>query len=82
MISYIVASHHWPTLRDNFGATVRGMGDDEVVVVENATSIAAAYNEGQARARRIEHSRFSPGRLASRLSRFSLDGAPELRSGS
>lgn len=50
MISWIVASHHWPTLRDNLGATVRGVGDDEVVVVENATSIAAAYNEGQERA--------------------------------
>lgn len=50
MISYIVASHHYPTLRDNLGATIRGVGDDEVVVVENATSIAAAYNEGQSRA--------------------------------
>lgn len=50
MISWIVASHDWPTLRDNLGATVRGVGDDEVVVVEHATSIAAAYNEGQARA--------------------------------
>jgi hypothetical protein len=51
VISYIVASHHWPTLRDNLAATVQGVGDDEVVVVENPTSIAAAYNEGQARAR-------------------------------
>jgi hypothetical protein len=50
LISWIVASHHYPTLRDNFGATVRGVDDDEVVVVENPTSIAAAYNEGQARA--------------------------------
>lgn len=50
MISYIVASHHYPTLRDNLAPTIRGVGDDEVVVVENATSIAAAYNEGQARA--------------------------------
>jgi len=51
MISWIVASHHYPTLRDNLAATMRGTGDDEVVVVENATSIAAAYNEGQDRAR-------------------------------
>lgn len=50
MISYIVASHHWPTLRDNLAATVRGVDADEVIVIENATSIAAAYNEGQARA--------------------------------
>jgi hypothetical protein len=50
VISYIVASHHYPTLRDNLAATVRGVGDDEVVVVENSVSIAAAYNEGQARA--------------------------------
>ena len=50
VISYIVASHHWPTLRDNLAATVRGVDADEVIVVENATSIAAAYNEGQARA--------------------------------
>jgi hypothetical protein len=50
VISWIVASHHYPTLRDNLGATIRGVDQDEVVVVENATSIAAAYNEGQARA--------------------------------
>lgn len=50
MISYIVASHHYPTLRDNLAATVRGVGADEVVVVENAPSIAHAYNEGQLRA--------------------------------
>lgn len=50
MISYIVASHHWPTLRDNLAATVRGVDADEVIVIENATSIAAAYNEGQSRA--------------------------------
>jgi glycosyl transferase family 2 len=49
-ISFIVASNHWPTLRDNLGSTVRGVGDDEVVVVENPESIAKAYNEGQARA--------------------------------
>jgi hypothetical protein len=50
VISWIVASHHWPTLRDNLGATIRGIDADEVVVVENPTGIAAAYNEGQARA--------------------------------
>ncbi len=50
MISWIVASHHYPTLRDNLGATIRGVGDDEVVVVEDVPSIAKAYNEGQARA--------------------------------
>jgi hypothetical protein len=50
VISYIVASHHWPTLRDNLAATVQGSGDDEIVLVENSTSIAAAYNEGQHRA--------------------------------
>lgn len=50
MISYIAASNHWPTLRDNLGSSMRGVGDDEVVVVENPESIAKAYNEGQARA--------------------------------
>jgi hypothetical protein len=50
VISYIVASHHWPTLRDNLAATVRGVDADEVVVVENPASIAAAYSEGQSRA--------------------------------
>jgi hypothetical protein len=50
VISWIVASHHYPTLRDNLGATIRGVDADEVVVVENGASIAAAYNEGQARA--------------------------------
>ncbi len=28
MISYIVASHHYPTLRDNLAATVKGVDDD------------------------------------------------------
>ena len=50
MISYIVASNHWPTLRDNLGSSVAGIGGDEVVVVEHPESIAKAYNEGQARA--------------------------------
>lgn len=49
MISWIVASHHYPTLRDNLAATVRGTGDDEVLLIENPVSIAAAYNEGQSR---------------------------------
>jgi hypothetical protein len=50
VISYIVASHHYPTLRDNLGSTIQGVDADEVVVVECADSIAKAYNEGQARA--------------------------------
>jgi hypothetical protein len=50
VISYIVASHHYPTLAANLGATIRGVDDDEVVVVECSESIAKAYNEGQARA--------------------------------
>lgn len=49
MISWIVASHHYPTLRDNLAASLRGTGDDEIVLIENPPSIAAAYNEGQAR---------------------------------
>ena len=51
MISYIVASHDPKVLRDNLSATVACAPGDEVVVVRDAVSIAAAYNEGQSRAR-------------------------------
>lgn len=51
MISYIVASNQPDVLMANLAATVRGVDDDEIVLVEHPASIAEAYNEGQARAR-------------------------------
>jgi hypothetical protein len=51
VISWIVASHRPDVLAANLGETLVLQGADELVVVENAGSIAAAYNAGQARAR-------------------------------
>lgn len=50
MISWIVASHQPDVLAANLAATLTLSGGDELVLVENAPSIAAAYNEGQDRA--------------------------------
>jgi hypothetical protein len=50
MISWIVASHRPEVLAENLGATLALGPGDELVVVEHAASIAAAYNQGQARA--------------------------------
>jgi len=50
VISYIVATHNPAILHANLGATLQLQDADELVVVENAPSIAVAYNEGQARA--------------------------------
>lgn len=50
MISWIVASHDPTILLKNFVASVWDPGPDEFVLIENAPSIAAAYNEGQAKA--------------------------------
>src|SRR6185503_2286914 len=51
MISWIVASHQPDVLEANLKATLRLAHGEELVVVEDATSIAVAYNEGQARSR-------------------------------
>jgi hypothetical protein len=50
VISYIVATHNREILDANLGATLQLQGADELVVVEDAPSIAVAYNEGQAKA--------------------------------
>lgn len=50
MISWIVASHDPGILHDNLLATLTPEGDEELVVIADAPSIAVAYNEGQAKA--------------------------------
>lgn len=50
MISWIVATHDRGVLEANLLPTVELIGSDEIVVVEDAPSIAVAYNRGQARA--------------------------------
>lgn len=50
MISWIVASHDPTILLKNLAASMVDVGPDQVIVVENAPSIAAAYNEGQGKA--------------------------------
>jgi hypothetical protein len=50
VISWIVASHDPAVMAANLGATLELVGGDELVLVENAESIAKAYNDGQARA--------------------------------
>lgn len=50
MISWIVASHRPKVLAANLAATLQLQGGDQLVVVSDAPSIAAAYNEGQRRA--------------------------------
>lgn len=51
MISWIVASHDPTILLSNLAASMLDPGDDEVVLIDDAPSIAAAYNQGQARAK-------------------------------
>jgi hypothetical protein len=48
MISWIVATHDRSVLEANLAATLPMDAGDELVVVEDAPSIAAAYNRGQA----------------------------------
>lgn len=55
MISWITASHRPEVLAENLEATLALDDGDELVVVRDAPSIAAAYNEGQARASRPIH---------------------------
>jgi hypothetical protein len=50
VISYIVATHDRAVLDANLAASLTLGDGDELVVVEDAPSIAVAYNEGQARA--------------------------------
>lgn len=51
MISWIAAAHDETILYRNLVVSLHPLGDDELVVVDGAPSIAAAYNEGQTRAR-------------------------------
>jgi hypothetical protein len=50
MISWIVASHDRAVLEANLLAKLRLEGDDELIVVDNPVSIAAAYNQGSKQA--------------------------------
>lgn len=50
MISWIVATHDRGVLEANLLPALELIGSDEIVVVEDAPSIAVAYNRGQARA--------------------------------
>lgn len=50
VISYITATHNDSILRDNLSATLSLIDTDELVVIRGASSIAKAYNEGQAKA--------------------------------
>ena len=50
MISWIVATHNLDILHRNLVLSMMHMVDDELVVIQDAPSIAAAYNEGQAKA--------------------------------
>lgn len=50
MISWIVATHDRNILNANLALT-QDWGEDELVVIDDPVSIAAAYNEGQERAR-------------------------------
>lgn len=49
-ISWIVASHDPQILHDNLLATLKLGGEDQLVVVQDAPSIAVAYNHGQEQA--------------------------------
>lgn len=51
MISYITATNDLLVLETKLAGTLRLEGDDELVVITHPESIAAAYNEGQARAK-------------------------------
>lgn len=50
MISWIVATHNRDILYANLIASMVDVAGDELVVIDDAPSIAAAYNEGQAKA--------------------------------
>lgn len=50
MISWVVATHNLDTLYRNLIASMWDTAGDELVVVQDAPSIAAAYNDGQGRA--------------------------------
>jgi glycosyl transferase family 2 len=50
MISWIVATHDREILRDNLLDSLGDLAGDELIVVEDAPSIAAAYNKGTAEA--------------------------------
>lgn len=51
MISWIVASHHRPTLEGVFLASMKEMpSEDELIIIEDAPSITIAYDEGQLKA--------------------------------
>lgn len=50
MISYIVASGEPDVLAANLGATLQLVGRDELIVIDDPSSIAIAYNEGQSKA--------------------------------
>ena len=51
MISYIVASHDRRILEDNLLASLSLEDDDELILIEDPPSIAAAYNDGAADAK-------------------------------
>jgi hypothetical protein len=51
MISWVAATHNLDILYRNLVLSLLDMAGDELVVVQDAPSIAAAYNEGQARAK-------------------------------
>lgn len=50
MISWVVATHNLDVLDTTLRPSLALEGDDELVVVEHAPSIAVAYNQGQAKA--------------------------------
>lgn len=50
MISWIVATHNRGILETNILATLDLHPDDELIIIEGAPSIAAAYNRGRAQA--------------------------------
>jgi len=51
MISYIVASHRPETLEKHLKASLKTVDNDELIVIENAESIAKAYNLGISKAK-------------------------------
>ena len=54
-ISWIVATNDLDTLHRNLVSSIVDMANDELVVVQDAPSITAAYNEGQRLAKRSVH---------------------------
>jgi hypothetical protein len=51
VISYITASNNRQVLDANLLATIDLLDDDEIIVVDDPSSIAVAYNQGQKQAR-------------------------------